>query len=391
MSSKIIPAILLVVILGVGFIAYTFYTDKQSLMAENGQLKEVKASLIEENSQLKSRYGKLQKEAGSLKSKLSAMQRDLSRIENERKNWEKKYEDASRERDMLAEKIKSSSSPVVARDTKALGVGGVDTSLGSDQHWADFVKKKASLEANLERLNRQLLGAKGKIAELDKNNKELSIKIDQLTKDRMQLREEIKVKERTLRIMSMDLVSEREERGGAVKELQKLRRENVGLKRELVLSSKEKINLQKNLRDSMDKKSALEDKIADAENILKERSLAFEELQNQLGKAISGGKRIVAGESASVELPPIVVKPSALGLQGLRGEIIAVNTEEKFVIIDVGENSGLRAGVLLRAMRGDREIATVEVIETRKDIAAADIKEVVSGFFIQEGDIVINR
>jgi len=390
MNSKIIPAILLVVILGVGFIAYTFYTDKQNLTLENDQLKDAKATLIEENSQLKSRYSSLQKEAGTLKSKLSTMQRELSRIENERKNWQSKYEDASRERDMFAEKLKSSVSPQV-RDTQALGVSSADTSLGSDQHWADFVKKKASLEANLERLNQHLLGAKGKIAELDKNNKELSIKIDQLTKDREQLRGEIKIKERTLRIMSMDLVSEREERGSAVKELQKLRRENVGLKRELILSSKEKINLQRTLKDSMERKSTLEDRISEAETILKERSLAFEELQNQLGKAISEGKRVMTAESASVELPPIIVKPSTLGLQGLRGEIIAVNTEEKFVIVDVGENSGLRAGVLLRVMRGDREIATVEVIETRNDIAAADIKEVVSGFFIQEGDIIINR
>jgi len=42
-------------------------------------------------------------------------------------------------------------------------------------------------------------------------------------------------------------------------------------------------------------------------------------------------------------------------------------------------------------MRGDKEIATVEVIETRREISAADIKEVIGGFSIKEGDIVISR
>jgi hypothetical protein len=173
--------------------------------------------------------------------------------------------------------------------------------------------------------------------------------------------------------------------------LRKLRDENVSLKRELVLANKEKLKIQEDLKGTMEKKEGLEDRLSDAENVLKEKTLAFDDLQNQLQRAITGGKKLTATESASVELPPIVVKPEAPGLKGLRGEVIAVNTEEKFIVVDIGESSGLRPGALLKVMRGDKEIATVEVIETRREISAADIKEVIGGFSIKEGDIVISR
>jgi len=88
---------------------------------------------------------------------------------------------------------------------------------------------------------------------------------------------------------------------------------------------------------------------------------------------------------------PIVVKPNTSALVDVRGEIIAVNHEEKFVVIDIGEASGLRPGAILKIMRGDKNVGSVEVIEMRKEISAADIKEVVDGYVVQEGDIALSQ
>ncbi|MFA7676933.1 MAG: hypothetical protein WCY34_02055 [Candidatus Omnitrophota bacterium] len=385
-KSKIISIVLLVFILVIGFSAYTFYNQARVLSEENEKLKDEKAILTEDNNSLKDRYSRLERNSTAMEQKLATITSDLSRLEEERDNWKNKYTEISRERDLLVERLNQ---PVKAE------VSTVDKSSGSsvktDDQWADFVQGKAALEAMADDLKKALFDAKSRITELDKNNKELSIKIDQLAKEKQRLDEEIKFKERTLRIMSMDLVNEREERGSAVVEVRKLRNENVSLKRELVMANKEKIKLQTDLKSTMEKKDAIEGRIMDAENVLKEKSMAFEELQEQLQRAIAGGKKTLASETASVELPPIVVKPDAPGLKGLRGEVIAVNGEEKFVVVDIGESSGLRPGALLKIMRSGREIATVEVIETRREISAADIKEVSGGFTVQEGDIVISR
>jgi hypothetical protein len=393
MGPKIIPIILLILILLIGGIAFSFYNAKEQIKAEKEEVEKERDSLAGENDSLRSKNSRLERDKTELEQRLNAVNAELSRLEQERDTWRTKWEEVSRERDALVEQIKQPTQRAevgVTPMSQPVQVTMPTTGV-SEEHWADFVKKKATLEAQTDVLNQNLLEAKSKISQLDKDNKELSIKIDQLAKERERLGEEIRFKERTLRVMSMDLVSEREERGAAVKELRKLRSENVSLKQELVLANKEKMRLQDTLKETTERKQMLEDRIAEAENVLKEKSLAFSELQDQLQRAIAGGKRVMATESASVELPPIVVKPDAPGLRGLRGEIIAVNREEKFVVVDIGESSGLRPGALLKVMRGDREIATIEVIETRKEIAAADVKEVIGGLSLQEGDVVISR
>jgi len=378
--------------LGIGGVAWTFYQQNQELEKSVKNLKQENSSLIQEKEDLQAQYNSERDKRNVLEDRISAMNAELSRLETERETFQAKLSEVTQERDLLVEKL--SAKPVQPQAQISIGESSVSSSLSSgisEDHWADFVKKKAALEAKVDVLNRTLLDAKGRIAFLDKDNKELSIKIDQLKKTKGRLDEEVRFKERTLRVLSMDLVSEREERAAAVDELRKLRSENVSLKREIVLANKEKMKLQTTLKAAINKKEALENRMADAENVLKEKSLAFEELQEQLEHAIVGSKRIVAAESASVQLPPIVVKPEAPGLRGLRGEVIAVNKEERFVVVDIGEASGIRPGTLLRVMRGDREIATLEVIETRREISAADIREVVGGITLREGDIVISR
>ncbi|MBU1112778.1 MAG: hypothetical protein KKH93_02740 [Candidatus Omnitrophica bacterium] len=390
--TKIIPVVLLVFMLGIGGIAWTFYSQNQELSKANQQLKSENAGLLQDNQQLKDQYNGERDKRSGLEEKLSVVSQDLTRLEDERQSLKSKLNEVTQERDLLVEKLSKSPQTQVSVSEPTSFSSSTSTSVGiSEDHWADFVKKKAALEAKVDFLNKELFDAKSKMTQLDKDNKELSIKIDQLNKTKEQLDEELKFKERTLRVLSMDLVSEREERSSAVTELRKLRNENVSLKREIILANNEKLKLQDNLKSTMEKKDNLEGRISDAENVLKEKSMAFEDLQGRLEEAIVGGKRIVASESASVQLPPIIVKPETPGLRGLRGEVIAVNKEEKFVVVDIGEASGIRPGNLLKVMRGDREVATLEVIETRREISAADVREVAGGMMIQEGDIVISR
>lgn len=393
-KSKIIPIILFLIIIIISFGAWTFYTQKQNLDKDNAELKDKNRFLGDENETLKYKNNNLQREKEEIEERLSTIGDTLSRIEEDRDSYKRRYDEASRERDQLAEKIKQMPIQKIGtmdRSSIDFSRETVATQGMTEDQWADFVKKKASLEARLEDLNETLFNTKNKIAHLDKENKELSLKTDQVSKEKERLKKDIRLQERTLRIMSMDLVSEREERSSAVKELRKLRSENVSLKRELVLANKDKIKLQNSFKTATEKKNDLEYKIMEAENVLKEKAMMFSDLQERLERTISGAKKISARGAASVELPPIVVKPDTPGLRGVRGEIVAVNREENFVVVDIGEGSGLRPGMLLKVMRGDREIATVEVIETRREISAADIKEVVGGCTIQESDIVISR
>ena len=102
---------------------------------------------------------------------------------------------------------------------------------------------------------------------------------------------------------------------------------------------------------------------------------------------------------ASIQLPPIVVKADSptrkfynqaeeeppINLSKaqispepleLAGRIITVNNEHKFVVIDIGRDDQVKIGMSFDVYRRGKEIGKIEVIETRRDIAACDIKEI---------------
>ena len=89
-----------------------------------------------------------------------------------------------------------------------------------------------------------------------------------------------------------------------------------------------------------------------------------------------------------MELPPIIVK-STTAVKSLQGEVLAVNKKDNFVIIDLGTSSGIKPGFKFNVLRLGNVIGTIEIVEVRTEISAANIKEVSSGYSIHEGDKVI--
>jgi hypothetical protein len=76
---------------------------------------------------------------------------------------------------------------------------------------------------------------------------------------------------------------------------------------------------------------------------------------------------------------------------GLRGTVIEVHDADRFIVINLGVSAGIKKGIQMLVLRGDLEIGTVTIIQVRKDISAADITHLVSGFRIKEGDMVVSK
>jgi len=191
--SKIIPIILLIFMLGIGGIAWTFYQQNQELAKANSDLKKENTGLIQDNEDLREQYNSERNKKNALEERLSAVNSELSRLESERDRFQIKLSEVTQERDLLVEKL-SSNQPVQSQVTVSESISS-STFSGtgiSEDHWADFVKKKAALEAKVGDLNRSLLDARTQISSLDKDNKELSIKIDQLNKTKERLGEEVR-------------------------------------------------------------------------------------------------------------------------------------------------------------------------------------------------------
>jgi hypothetical protein len=61
------------------------------------------------------------------------------------------------------------------------------------------------------------------------------------------------------------------------------------------------------------------------------------------------------------------------------GSVISVKDEWSFVVGNVGENQGVKIGMPMRVMRGDRKVATLRVVDVRQKICGAVIQEMDSG------------
>ena len=92
--------------------------------------------------------------------------------------------------------------------------------------------------------------------------------------------------------------------------------------------------------------------------------------------------------SRTVELSPIIVHGDQETKASLTGRVVSVNKQNKFVVVDLGQKQGIQVGSTFGVYRGGDYIATIEILQLRKDISAADIREVASGKNIEVGDIV---
>ena len=70
----------------------------------------------------------------------------------------------------------------------------------------------------------------------------------------------------------------------------------------------------------------------------------------------------------------------------LDGSVLSVKEEWSFVVGNVGENQGVKVGMPMRVMRGDRKIASVRVVDVRQRICGAVIQQMDSKEKIKVGD-----
>lgn len=68
-------------------------------------------------------------------------------------------------------------------------------------------------------------------------------------------------------------------------------------------------------------------------------------------------------------------KPDRTGPSLMDGSVVSVKEEWSFVVGNLGEKQGVKIGMPMRVMRGDRKIATLRVVDVREKICGAVIQE----------------
>lgn len=133
--------------------------------------------------------------------------------------------------------------------------------------------------------------------------------------------------------------------------------------------------------------------MGELDQILQERVDQIIQVKDDLKAARTQAKEVSIQDSRVVQLQPIVVKADeekgpASKASRTAGQVLAINEENNFIIVDMGEADGMKVGQSLTVYRNSQKIAAIEVIQTRKEISAADIKNVTPGAKIKIGDMV---
>ncbi len=353
------------------FIAFQNYSAREALQKE-------KDRLTQENTLLTSKAGKLENALRDTENKMSSLNKELDRISQEKNEIERKYELAKKGQNELLEKLKAQQHlPTVTK----LQVATPPSS--TDAYWAGILKEKTDLELQLANIRNELRATQISNEQLQREKSTLGLDVNTLSRDNEDLKRQLEYNQKVMDSITQELVREKNDKIQIQNSFKLIKNENAALARQLKNLNNRKIEFEKELQQLQQDKRSLERRLTDIETMLTDKISKVNELKEQLD-AISSGRQAETkvGQKEAVELPPIVVRPQTQALPpeaetpvSLTGKVLAVNRDNNFVIIDLGEERGIKVGEALRVYRQNTAIADIEVIQARQTIAACDIKK----------------
>ncbi|MEK6728026.1 MAG: hypothetical protein AABY28_05090 [Candidatus Omnitrophota bacterium] len=340
--------------------------SKQSLARERDDLKK-------ENAGLSGQLSKFQDNIRGYENKIASLDKQLEDISRDRDDLQRKYELANKVKEELIKKLQSQEEkPAPASVSQELPAG-------TDAYWAGILKQKTDLEIQLGNMRSELKSTQINNEQLQRDKGALELDINNLRHETEDLKRQLEYNKKLMDSLAQELVRDRNDKMQIQESFKEIRGENTTLMRQLKSLNNRKVNLDRKLQDFSEERLALQRRINELETMFKEKLIQANNLNNQLD-AIRSGVKPEMPPKESVVLPPIVIKPSsdASGQDfsaGLEGKIMALNRENNFVIIDLGENQEVKVGDSFQVFHGENRVANITVIQTRQGISACDIKK----------------
>jgi septal ring factor EnvC (AmiA/AmiB activator) len=362
---------------------------------------------------------------------------DFQKVQQERVEWDAKLANFRRERDDLIKQVsdlKSRPVPekivekIVYRD-RPLDASGEQSMEGAqgvppaqamnevfaaainssmptginrenENYWAGVIKQKAALELELQRVKENLSASNVQIAEFKKSNSDLEMELGRLRNEKEAIVRKIKYGEDLADNISVELARARNEQKLSQDRSDQLLSENQQLRMDIKQLTTTKVSLEKSIANLSEEKNSIEKKLVETENVIQGRIDEIWQIKKDIDSRID--TQHLSNVSNEIELAPIVVSakkpaPAAAPVtkqaaakpavaKRLQGSVVSVNEDNNFVILDLGERSGIKVGDAFKVYHNGVQVGSVEVIQVRQDIAAADIKQKNAPFSV--GDTV---
>ena len=211
---------------------------------------------------------------------------------------------------------------------------------------------------------------------------DLSHSREQLTQLNQQLAKESQAKEALAK--SMD--DRQHEIDRLMKDLEQARAEKTGLTDQVAKLQKEQQSFNEQLTQLQQAKTELETKLA---QFSEHPTVELEKVVVTKPSAAGQTARIPstpATPDASAPVALSVAAPASPGL--LQGQVVVVNRQYDFIVMDIGRNKGLEMGQEFQVSRGDQVLGRVKVEKIYDELSAASILPNSKKDAIKEGDLV---
>ncbi len=389
----------------IGVAAIFIFLFLQTLNTKQQVVKE-RDKLKSENTALSKRAEKLNNDLRDAQGRASALAAELEAVGRARDELQKKYEIANRTKDELLEKLQAQQ----GQPAQAQPMPGER----SDEYWAQVLKQKTELQMQLDEVRAGLKAVQVKNEELLRDKSTAEMDLNNLKRQAEELQHQIEYNKKIMDNIAQELVWEKNEKLKIEESIKPFKKENAVLSRQLKGLNKQKMNLERRIQRVEQDKDSLEGKLSDMETMLVDKISQISNLKEELEairKEAQRSGRQPKGSAPekkdSVELPPIVVRPqeaeavimgepatvniptpeeAVADAPKFKGNILTVNRESNFVIIDLGEDAGIKVGNTFQVDRGSEPVGIIEVIKTSKSVAACDIKQENSP--IKVGDVI---
>jgi len=429
-AKKGIVVLMVLLVAVLGFAAYTFMTLKNTedakmrieleLADERERFKQKEAinakntaklngELVKVNDEKTAALVKIKETENKAKMQAEELTTQITGITKDRDKWKRRIETIKTERDELMakiaqlsteleEKLKESmtAKPTIAISdidiTQAPKFSPVSGGVVDERYWADLLQEKASLEVVINGLKDELSAKSITLVEIKQNSLELKLVVETLTRDKEEVEAQLQHKTDMIDNISLELARTKNDKKFITNRVEKLGDENNSLRRQMKQLVSVKNALEKSIVRISQEKDKIENQLGRTETIIQSKIDEIWEIKDEIDHSIRASKAMAS--SYEVELPPIVVSSSndvmsfntGESVPNLNGKVISINEANNFVIVDLGENAGVRLGDNLSVYRDSKYIARLEIIQVRKDISAADLKDQWSK--IRVGDVI---
>ncbi len=381
-------------------------TKAKKLEDEADQLNNKVSQTQQDKTQIQTQYD-------DLKQKSDGLQSQLDQANTDRDDWKGRVDTITHERDDLMEKLKNQPVKIVYKDrvvqAPPTAPAGDDnnpspatveiTSNKGDQYWASVLKQKAALQIEVQKEKSELDQAALQVVDLKKQNSDLDLELKRITNEKDEIVQKIKYGQDLADNLSIDLARARNDQQAVNDRADKIKEENLQLLAQIRGLNSTKLELERTVSRLTDAKDAMQKKLVETQSVIQSRIDDIWKIKESLDKKLS--ENTASPSEGGMELPPIIVNApnnqqqaaAAPPVQPVmvvgktQGSIVSINESNNFVIVDFGQqNSSVSVGSTLKVYRDSSEIATLEVIQVRKDICAADIKNKSSD--LKVGDVV---